>query len=164
MGAAAAFKRKYPAVKIYASKQEAPYISNKEKPLRIVQAEEMQKILPPEQQEFGHAFCSLLRSVEPVEVDVLLHDGDIFDWGGECRIVATPGHTPGHISLYLPEQKTIIAGDAIALNNGEPVIANPQFTLDLDSAASSMTKLLNMNTDRILCYHGGEYTTGSPKN
>ena len=163
MGAAAAFKRKYPTIKIYASEQEAPYISGTEKPLRLIQAEEMQKILPPEQQEFGRAFCGLLRSVEPVEVDVPLQNGDYFDWGGGCKIIATPGHTPGHISLYLPELKTIIAGDAIALKDREPVIANPHFTLDSDSAASSISKLLNMDVSQIICYHGGEYRPDSTK-
>lgn len=53
MGAAAAFKEKYPAVKIYASEQEEPYISGKRMSLRLAQAEELQKHLPPDQQEFG---------------------------------------------------------------------------------------------------------------
>lgn len=158
MGAAAAFKQKYPAVQIYASKQESAYISASETPLRLIQAEKLQELLPPSQQAFGRAFCALLRAVGPVNVDVLLQDGACFDWCGGCKIIATPGHTPGHISLYMTEFDLIIAGDAIALEHGSPAIANPQFTLDMDGARASMAKLLDMNPACILCYHGGMYS------
>ena len=43
MGAAAAFKRKYPRVKVYASSLEAPYISGAQKPWRLRQAEDMRR-------------------------------------------------------------------------------------------------------------------------
>ena len=112
MGAAAAFKRKYPQVKVYASSLEAPYISGEEKPWRLRQAEDMQKTLPPEKQAFGRWFCDLLRRVEPVHVDETLEDGDVLPWCGGCEVIATPGHMPGHISLWLRGQDTIIAGDA----------------------------------------------------
>lgn len=156
MGAAAAFKEKYPAVKIYASEQEEPYISGKRKSLRLAQAEELQKHLPPDQQEFGRAFCAMLKAVEPAEIDTLLHDGEELGWCGGCRVVATPGHTPGHIALYLEQHKIAIAGDAIALENGRLVLANPQFALDIEGANVSMAQLLNLGADTILCYHGGE--------
>lgn len=156
MGAAAAFKRKYPGVQICASQQEAPYISAKEKPLRLVQAEELQELLSPEQQDFGRAFCGLLKTVEPVEVDVLLREHDCL-LGEDCRVISTPGHTPGHISLYINASKTIIAGDAVALIDGKPMMANPQFALDKKAALASMAKLQSMDAETILCYHGGEY-------
>jgi len=155
MGAAAALKRVNPQIKIYASNAEAPFISAREKPLRLRQAEEMQKTLPPEQQEFGKAFCEMLHRVEPVEVDSFLQDGDRMDWCGGCRILATPGHTPGHISLFMEKNSIIITGDAIALEDGKPVIANPQFTLDIEQAAKSMEKLLSLKASAYYCYHGG---------
>ena len=110
MGAAAALKKMNPSIKIYASAAEEPYISAKEKPLRLRQAEEMQKALPPEQQDFGKAFCDLLRRVEPVGADFLLHDGEVLDWCGGCRVIATPGHTPGHISLPMEKDLIVITG------------------------------------------------------
>ena len=37
------------------------------------------------------------------EVDQFLREGDLIRWGGyEGRVLHTPGHTPGSISLYLP--------------------------------------------------------------
>lgn len=98
----------------------------------------------------------MLKAVEPAEIDTLLHDGEELGWCGGCRVVATPGHTPGHIALYLEQHKIAIAGDAIALENGRLVLANPQFALDIEGANVSMAQLLNLGADTILCYHGGE--------
>lgn len=144
-------------MKIYASPVEALYISAQEKPLRLQQAEDMQKTLPPEQQDFGKVFCDMLRRVEPVPVDEFLHDGDCMDWCGGCRILATPGHTPGHISLFIENESIVITGDALALEEGRPVIANPQFTLDLKQAANSMEMLISLKANTYFCYHGGIY-------
>ena len=155
MGSAAALKRVNPNLKIYASQAEAPFISALEKPLRLKQAEDLQEMLPPDRQDFGRTFCDMLRLVEPVLVDEFLHDGDGFDWCGGCRIMATPGHTPGHISLFVENDSIIISGDAMAMENGQPVIANPQFTLDLKSAEDSMKKLLSLKANSYYCYHGG---------
>ncbi len=157
MGAAAALKRVNPNLKIYSSHAEAPYISAQDKPLRLKQAEEMQEALPPDQQDFGRAFCDMLRRVEPVLVDEFLNDGDQMDWCGGCRIIATPGHTPGHISLFMEKDSIVITGDAMALEEGLPVIANPQFTMYLNQAESSMNKLLSLRANAYYCYHGGVY-------
>lgn len=107
MGAAAALKKLNPKMKIYSSSLEAPFISAEEKALRLTQAEEMQKTLPPEQQDFGKAFCNMSHQVELVVVDYLLEDNDYLDWCGGCRIIATPGHTPGHISLFIKNDSII---------------------------------------------------------
>ncbi|NLB82415.1 MAG: MBL fold metallo-hydrolase [Clostridiaceae bacterium] len=155
MGAAAALKRANPNIKVYASAAEAPFISAQKKPLRLRQAEEIQKTLPPEQQDFGKAFCDMLRLVEPVGVDELFQDRDHKDWCGGCRIISTPGHTPGHISLLMDKDSIVITGDAIALEDGLPVIANPQYALNLEQAATSMEKLLALKAKAYLCYHGG---------
>ncbi len=128
--------------------------------MRLEQAEQLQKILPQEQQEFGRAFCELIRSVKPVTIDQMLSDGEWLPFCGGCEVLLTAGHTPGHISLYLPEFSTIIAGDAIALENGKPVIANPQFTLDMDKATASMRHLLSHPAKQMICYHGGCFPNG----
>ena len=40
--------------------------------------------------------------------DVLLHAGDRV---GSLEVVATPGHTPGHVSFFDTRDRTLIAGD-----------------------------------------------------
>lgn len=155
VGAAAAFKTKYPNVNILASAEEMSYISGIQKSLRLEQAEQLQKDLPADMQDFGHAFCRLLKSVEPVQVDQVLLDEEVLPFCGGCQVLFTPGHTPGHISLYLPELNTLISGDAMALEDGRPVLANPQFTLDNEKANASMQRLLAHPAEKIICYHGG---------
>lgn len=159
MGAARALKNINPDLLVYASEKEAPYISGQEKPLRLRQAEELQEKLPPEKQAFGKAFCELLRSIEPVPVDIVLSDNEMLRWCGGCQVLLTPGHTPGHLSLYMTEANAVITGDAFALENNRPVIANPQFTLDMEQASKSMEKLLALDADTHYCYHGGVYSS-----
>ncbi len=157
MGSAFAIKRVNPAIKIYASKLEAPYITQEVKPLRLEQAEAMQATLPEQQQAFGKAFVAMLRKVQPVGIDEFLSDGQLLPWCGGCEVMVTSGHTPGHISLYLEHAAIVIAGDAMALEDGLPSIANPQFTLDLQQAEQSLEKLLELKASAYYCYHGGIY-------
>ncbi len=42
-----------------------------------------------------------------------LADGQRLDLAGGVRVIFTPGHTPGHIALYLERSRTLIAGDAL---------------------------------------------------
>lgn len=157
IGSLAALKQKYPEIQVIASSAEAPYISGELKPLRLVQAEAFQEHLPEEQKEFGKAFCNILRSVQPVPVDLKVQGGDHFDWCGGCEIIDTSGHTPGHISLYLKKHGAIITGDAAALENEYLVVANPQFTLDMDKAQQAISKLFSYDARTYICYHGGVF-------
>ncbi|WMC91866.1 MBL fold metallo-hydrolase [Kineothrix sp. MB12-C1] len=158
MGALADLKQKYPYIQVLSGEGEASYINGSAKSLRLEQAETMQELLSEEQKPFGEAFCELLRSVKNVKVDELVSDGGRMEWCGGCEIISTPGHTPGHISLYLPKHRTIIAGDAIVLEDGRPVIANPEYAINKEQAELSLEKLLGYDADRIICYHGGIYT------
>lgn len=126
--------------------------------LRLRQAEEFQERLPEEEKEFGLRFCERLQQVRPVSVDLLLHEGDHFDWGGGCKIVCTPGHTPGHISLLLSEARTLITGDAAVAEQGELLLANPQFCLDAEEADRSLELLKGMQCRRYICYHSGIFS------
>lgn len=155
MGTAAEFKSRYPHIKIITSETEAPYISGNSKNLRLRQAEEMLEILPDEQKDFGIAFCERLNKLNCVQVDQTANEGDLFNWASGCEIIATPGHTPGHTSLYIKEQKTIITGDACVIENDELVVANPHFCLDFENAQKSLEKIKNMEVETYICYHGG---------
>ena len=157
MGALAALKRKYPHIKVVAGKAEAPYITGEKKSLRILQAEALQETLPQDKKAFGEAFLRVLNSVEPAPVDITVEDGDSFPWCGGCEVIATPGHTPGHISLYLKKHQTVIVGDAAVVENGRLAIANPEFTLDMAAAEASLQKIKQLPAKRVICCHGGVY-------
>ncbi|MCU9806802.1 MBL fold metallo-hydrolase [Paraclostridium sp. AKS46] len=155
MGSAADLKSKYPNIKILASKKDERYISGKEKSLRLQQAESIYDSLPEEQKEWALNFQKKLESVENVDVDIELNDGDKFDCCGWVEIIETPGNMPGHISIYIKESKILIAGDALVIENDKLCMANPQYTLDIKEAKKSIKKLLNYDIDRVICYHGG---------
>lgn len=157
MGTLAELKKKYPHIQIMASEKEEPYISGREKSSRLIQAEEMQEQMPEEQKAFGEQFIQLLKSVLPVKVDKVLHYGDILDICGGCKVLNTQGHTDGHISLYLEDLDTLIAGDAAVIENGELVVANPQFALHLEEAEQALEVVKNTKANKIICYHGGVF-------
>ncbi|SKC77182.1 MBL fold metallo-hydrolase [Maledivibacter halophilus] len=157
MGALAEFKREYPHIKVLSSIDDEKYISGKEKSLRLQQAESIYEKLPEEQKERAKEFQRFIETIENVQVDICLKDKDLFSWCGGVEIIATPGHMPGHISIYLKDSKTLITGDALIVENNKLMIPYPQYTLDMDNAKKSISKLLNYEIDRIICYHGGIY-------
>ena len=157
MGSLAELKREYPHIKVLTSLEDERYVSGKEKSLRLQQAEAIFDMLPEEQKEGARGFQALLESIENVPVDICLNHKDFFPWCGGIEVIETPGHMPGHISIYLRHSKTLVAGDAVVVENDELVIANPQYTLDLDKAKKSIKNLLNYDIEKIICYHGGVF-------
>lgn len=53
------------------------------------------------------------RVATPFAVAQHLVDGDVLPVGGGLRVVHTPGHSPGHISLLHEPTKVLITGDAL---------------------------------------------------
>jgi len=151
------FKEKYPWITIIASEVESTYISGEMKSERLVQAEAVLDNMPLEQLEFGKWFIKQLKDLMHVAIDQKVHDGDMI-LHNECRVVATPGHTSGHISLYFPKLNSVITGDAAANENKGLVIANPHFCLNMDNAKHSLRKIQNLQADTYYCYHGGKIT------
>ncbi|HEV2489623.1 MAG TPA: MBL fold metallo-hydrolase [Candidatus Acidoferrales bacterium] len=59
-----------------------------------------------------------VRPPQIANVDDLLREGDVVRWGGhEARVLHTPGHTPGSISLYMPEAIVAVAKNVGAATN-----------------------------------------------
>lgn len=90
-----------------------------------------------------------------VNVDVTLQDGDILPYCGGIQVIFTPGHTPDHISLYHIPSKTLISGDALTSREGMLMPFDPKFTLDKVTALKSLSKLLELDIERVITYHGG---------
>lgn len=157
IGSLAALKRMYPRIEIVSHELEKAYIDGTRQSLRLEQAESTLDALPAEAKPSAEQFIRFLRSIEPVAVDRTVSSGEKLPWCGGIEIVHTPGHMPGHISLYLPSSKTLVAADAVVIEEGRLEIANPAYTLDLEEALRSVERLLDYDIERILCYHGGLY-------
>jgi glyoxylase-like metal-dependent hydrolase (beta-lactamase superfamily II) len=53
--------------------------------------------------------------VDPYTVDEALEDGQLVRLGdADWQVVRSPGHTPGHLSLWEPEEKLLVVGDALS--------------------------------------------------
>ncbi|MES9668032.1 hydrolase [Bacillus cereus] len=89
------------------------------------------------------------------KVSDTLIDGQELPYCGGIRILHTPGHTPGHISLYLKQSKTLVAGDSMYSVNGMLGGIHAQTTLDIKEARNSLKKYLNLEINSVVCYHGG---------
>ncbi|KYG94705.1 MBL fold metallo-hydrolase [Paenibacillus jamilae] len=89
------------------------------------------------------------------KVDDTLIDGQELPFCGRIRVIHTPGHTPGHISLYLMQSKTLIAGDSMYSVNGILGGIHVPTTLDMDAACLSLKKYLDLDVASVVCYHGG---------
>jgi len=156
IGSLLALKIMHPAVRIVAGRSEADYIAGKKISLRLQQAEEHNKTLGGSELEFAERFAAYLKTIDICPVDRLVDDGEHLSEG--VRVISTPGHTPGHISLYVEKQGIFIAGDATAVENGRLILPNPQFTLDMSRALDSIRRIQSLKINSIINYHGGIYS------
>jgi glyoxylase-like metal-dependent hydrolase (beta-lactamase superfamily II) len=88
----------------------------------------------------------------PVELQLV--GGEVLGVLGGCEIIHTPGHTPGHLSLYLPALSLLIAGDILRYENGAVTRAPEMYTADPESNEDSIRRLAELDFDRMLPYHG----------
>ena len=155
MGGVQELKMAYSAAKVYASATEAPYNSGKEKSLRLQQAEALYDTLPEDLKAWARQLQETLKAVQAVAVNGIASESGVPASWGDMQIIPTPGHTPGHISVYLPQSKTLLAADAVVVEKGELELANPALTLNPEQAVASVRNLLQLEVDQLICYHGG---------
>src|SRR5919107_1121371 len=127
VGSGAAIVR-HSGARVFAHPADAPYIEGDLVPLKVT----------PEMLEQRPQMREVLERLEPVRVGEDLEDGDLLDLAGEIRVIFTPGHTPGHLSLYLEREKVLVAGDALTAEGGHLNGPNQPFTLDVGEAARSV--------------------------
>ncbi len=82
----------------------------------------------------------------PVKVERILEDGDVLDPGMDLsmRVLHTPGHSRGSVSLFIPEEKILICGDAIPLSGDLPIFD------DFDALLKSMDSLSALDIEVLL--------------
>jgi glyoxylase-like metal-dependent hydrolase (beta-lactamase superfamily II) len=79
-------------------------------PTRITLHEKEWQFLKSMDQYITAALGVNLDSMNP---DFFLTEGDLSVYGLDFKIYHTPGHSPGSVSIYWPEQKALFAGDLI---------------------------------------------------
>lgn len=95
----------------------------------------------------------------PCKVDRMVEDGDVIEALGGLKVVRTPGHTPGSLSLYQAERRILFCGDA--LFNADPMTGRPgldfpirMVSVDNGQARESVRKLSELPIDVLCCGHG----------
>jgi glyoxylase-like metal-dependent hydrolase (beta-lactamase superfamily II) len=69
---------------------------------------ELQKMLDAQAAWVG------MKAPEPVAIDAPARDGDCLALGAaQFHVLHTPGHTPGSISLWIPSERKLAAGDTL---------------------------------------------------
>lgn len=158
LGAVALLKAQHPGLLVYCSDVEEASVSGIIKSERLEQAERSLEVLPPEHLPWARQFIQQLQQIKRIQPDGTFRDGEWIE--GELQVIATPGHTKGHVSFYIPAQQTVIACDAVVVENEALNIANPQFTLDLPKAVQSVALLKTLKPEKLICYHGGVVAEG----
>jgi glyoxylase-like metal-dependent hydrolase (beta-lactamase superfamily II) len=145
-------------VPIYAHELELPYLTGRS------------SYPPPDPTVGGGAMARLsgLYPRGPIDlgsrVKPLPNDGTVPAMPG-WRWIPTPGHSPGHVSLFRDEDRTLIAGDAVVTTKQEsamaaltyaPELHGPPayFTPDWSAARASVERLAALAPERLATGHG----------
>lgn len=145
-------------IPVYAHPLELPYLTG-------------QADYPPADPAVGGGLMSMAAPLYPYRginlgsrVVPLPEDGSI-PGTEEWRWVHSPGHTPGHISLFRGKDRVLIAGDAFltvkqesafhVIKQDEEVHGPPAyFTTDWEEAEQSVRNLGLLNPQIVFCGHG----------
>ena len=107
--------------------------------------------------------CALFESAfkhDPPQQVNLYKDGDQLAVPGSPQIIHTPGHTPGHCAIHLPEVNVLFTGDEICtldiirLKTTPPSVLMPGLNDDHAICFESLAVLENLGEVLMLPGHG----------
>jgi glyoxylase-like metal-dependent hydrolase (beta-lactamase superfamily II) len=145
-------------VPVYAHELELPYLTGRS------------SYPPPDPAVGGGAIATMSRFFPRRPIDLgdsvlaLPNDGTV-PVIGEWRWLDTPGHSPGHISLFRDYDRSLVAGDAFVTTKQEslsavltqrPEVHGPPayFTMDWRAAESSVDELADLEPTVAVTGHG----------
>lgn len=149
------------AIEVFASELEKPYIEGAKRLIKVTPEAVERAIanLPADiTPEVRDAFRFRLENPPKAPVNTILEDGQEIDRCGGIVVILTPGHTPGHMSLYHKKSKTLLAADSMVVEDGALQGPVPAYCSDYPLALESLKKYSQYDIQNILCYHGGLLT------
>jgi glyoxylase-like metal-dependent hydrolase (beta-lactamase superfamily II) len=161
LGGLPGMRAENPGIVVCAHKYEKPYVEGKKKIIKISKDREHSLENLPE--NVRKALLNVFNNPPTSKVDVTFEDGETLPFCGGITVIHTPGHTPGHICLYLRTNKLLIAGDALTAKDGVLYGPTPEYAEDSEAAYASLKKLLKYDIESIICYHGGLVCGGADR-
>jgi glyoxylase-like metal-dependent hydrolase (beta-lactamase superfamily II) len=142
---------------VYAHAADKPYIEGEKRLVKMDPArwEDRLKALP---EKLRHEARLLMSSPPTVKVLRVLQGGEVLPFHGGIEVIATPGHTPGHVCYFVTSLGLLISGDALRVENGELTGPSPGATPDMPAAIESLKNLLRYPIRSVICYHGGFFS------
>ncbi|SRR5579863_3268201 len=93
-------------------------------------------------------------------------DGDVLDVPGSPRIIHTPGHTPGSVTVHVPGVDALFLGDTMTTRNVLTGVTGPRpapFTLEPQQAVESLDRIADVDATWVLPGHGPAWDGGVPE-
>jgi glyoxylase-like metal-dependent hydrolase (beta-lactamase superfamily II) len=90
-------------------------------------------------------------NIEPVRIDEQLNDHDLLPLLGGIRVIHTPGHSKGHISLLAENEEVLIAGDLLSNSAG---LGLSVIYENMAEGISSILKVTDLDFDKMVFGHG----------
>jgi glyoxylase-like metal-dependent hydrolase (beta-lactamase superfamily II) len=143
-------------VKVLSHEEEMPYVQGEKCPIKVAQLEARLESLPEEMKEIYQKLKVGFQNCK-AKVDITLKDKEELPYCGGISVIYTPGHTPGHICLYLKQSKILIAGDILSVVDGLLVLPSTHINYDNDMNLKSLKKLIGYDIQTVICYHGGMF-------
>ena len=69
-------------------------------------------------------------------------------------MLATPGHTPGHLSFFAPALGVLIAGDSMNATSGSLQFKPAPVHWNYEEGLNSMRKQAQLGARTVYCGHG----------
>ena len=152
MGSAARFASSSATPVVYAGRADAPAVEGHDpRPHRTA--------APGEITRMGRLLGRLATPGPPLTGVATLDEGDRLPWAGDARVLATPGHTAGSISLLTPSG-VLIAGDAV-LNLGRLTRGFGAFRSALSQEAATLRRLAAEDFTILAVGHGPPVVRGA---
>jgi glyoxylase-like metal-dependent hydrolase (beta-lactamase superfamily II) len=139
----------FPEAELWAHELEVPFFQDIEKLIEIFQDHD-----DPKEEYEVQARNFLLNEVNyrEREPDRLLKDGEWIEFGRtRMQVLHTPGHSPGHLCFYFPEESVLFTADL------DLVKAGPYYgdrDSDIDDTIRSLERLAEFSVDTYLSAHG----------
>lgn len=143
-------------IKTFSHEEEKAYINGEKTPVKLAKIESNLEELADNKKIFYKMLKAGFEK-NKVNIDETLIDGQELPYCGGITVIHTPGHTPGHICLYLKHWKILIAGDIFCIKDGMLCRQNQDLNFDNELNEKSIQKLMKYDIETVICYHGGMY-------